>query len=594
VTLLDEQLIKRAADGDTDAFRTFVEHYTNAVYAAAYGMIGDFHIAQDITQEVFLRSYSGLSRLEEPAAAGSWLYTMTRNACYDWLRKHRRQLVPFEQLAELVDNSFEEQQRRRQTSLDLWEALQTLDDQNRTVVVLQLYGYSLEEIGAFLGLTVKAVDSRLRRTRQKLKWELMNTMDQTVGSKRLDASAFAQKVVSTLLFPSMLRFPQPQMSNELMDKVKRQFEEHNPNVKLNVQTVHNYHDKMKKYMSEDQAPDLIVMDSARCIEYNRLGYLADLTPYLERDQVDRNDFVKPFLDMMSVDDKVLGIPMAGATMALFYNKNLFDKAGLPYPDSDWTWEQFAETAQALMASQGDPKQWRYGASICCQANILEPIVLSKGGRFVSPDGTRVKGYLDSPQTIAALRWFADLIHVKKSAAPMVDYGFRRLFWEGRMGMIIDYMDAMHGISKNMKDAWGVSPMPRFADGTRVNVSATGGIGISAKAAYPEQAWQFLKQTLVERSPLSEQHASSEIAATYSLMKELGQDTDPIRGVFIDELQYAVPGARATSVIWGSYFAAQINQRLLTIVQNRADVEETLIWAAEAIESNIEMLTRIRG
>jgi ABC-type glycerol-3-phosphate transport system substrate-binding protein len=206
----------------------------------------------------------------------------------------------------------------------------------------------------------------------------------------------------------------------------------------------------------------------------------------------------------------------------------------------------------------------------------------------------VKGYLDSPETIAALQWAADLIHVHRAAAPMADYGFRRLFWEGRIGMIVDYIDAMHGISKNMQEPYGTAPMPKFADGVRVNVVAAGGIGISSRAANPEMAWSFLKQMLIARSELSELHAVSEIANTHSLLRDLGHSTDPIRKPFIDELQVAVPSAGASSLFWGSYFSGQINDRLLHIVKNNADVEETLHWAAESIEHNLDLLSRLRS
>ncbi|WP_158301619.1 extracellular solute-binding protein [Paenibacillus mesophilus] len=591
---MDEQIIIRAAGGDTGAFRAFMEHYSNAVYGAAYGIVGDFHIAQDLTQEVFMRSYRGLAKLADPGAAGSWLYTMTRRLCIDWLRKNRNQPVPVEHTAELADSRQGELLRRQQMSIDVWDALQTLEEDNRTAIVLQMYGYSMEEIGRFLGLTVKAVDSRIRRTRIKLKKELIRTMDGTIRENRLDAPAFAEKVASTLLFPKMLRFPNPQLSDELMDKVKRQFEENHPELTLNVYTVHNYHDKLRQYMAEHQAPDLILMDSARGKEYDRLGYLADLTPYLQRDNVNTDDFIKPFQDLMTVDGEVIGIPLAGATMAVFYNKSWFDRAGLPHPEAEWTWETFAETAKVLMASEGDPKQWKYGASLYYHTNILEPIVLSRGGRFISPDGTRVKGYLDSPETIAALQWAADLIHVHKAAAPMVDYGFRRLFWEGRMGMIVDYIDAMHGITKNMKEPFGTAPMPKFADGARVNVAAAGAIGISSQAANPEAAWLFLKQMLISRSALSELHAVSEIANTHSLLRDLGHRSDPIRKIFIDELEHAVPSAGASSLFWETYFSGQINSRLLHIVKNKADVEETLQWAAESIEYNLDLLSRLRS
>jgi multiple sugar transport system substrate-binding protein len=597
---LDEQIVKRAAEGDTEAFRAIVEHYSNAVYAGAYGIVGDFHIAQDLTQEVFLRSFKALPQLVDWSSIGGWLYTMTKNASCDWMRKHRRQPVPIDAEAAYATSElrtkrhYEEQQAAQEAADTVWEALAGLEEDNRTAIVLQMYGYSLDEIGAFLGVTVKAVDSRLRRTKEKLRHELMGLVSARVGSKQLNAEAFARKVVGTLLFPRMLQFPFPQKSDELMDKVKVRFESEYPSMTLNIRTVPNYHDQIRKMMACQEGPDLIVMNSARAKEYDRLGYLIDLAPYMRKDGIDEGQFVQPFLNLMSSGGKVLGIPMAGATLAVFYNKSWFAAAGLPYPEGEWTWEQFADTADALMAVKGAPKQWRYGASLHYSPNILEPLVMSRGGRFISPDGMRVKGYLDSPQTIAAMQWVADLIHKRKSAAPMIDGGSRRLFWEGRIGMIVDYIDGMHGIGSNMQEPFGAAPMPRFEDGLRVNVAGSGGIGISSQAANPEAAWTFLKKMLIERSELSEQHAHAEIANTHRLFRDMRHHEDPVRNVFYNELPYAVSNARETSVYWNLYFAEQIKDRLLPIVKQKADVAETLIWAADAIESNLEMLSMLRG
>ena len=83
----DAQLIQRVLDGDETAFSALVKKYQRSVHALAWRKIGDFHIAEDITQETFLKAYQRLSTLKEPQSFASWLYVITANHCKAWLRE---------------------------------------------------------------------------------------------------------------------------------------------------------------------------------------------------------------------------------------------------------------------------------------------------------------------------------------------------------------------------------------------------------------------------------------------------------------------------------------------------------------------------
>ena len=85
----DAELIQRVLDGDDTAFSALVKKYQRSVHALAWRKVGDFHIAEDITQDAFLKAYQGLSTLKEPQSFGSWLYVITANHCKAWRRKRR-------------------------------------------------------------------------------------------------------------------------------------------------------------------------------------------------------------------------------------------------------------------------------------------------------------------------------------------------------------------------------------------------------------------------------------------------------------------------------------------------------------------------
>ncbi len=177
----DVQLIQRVLDGDDTAFSALVSKYQRSVHALAWRKIGDFHIAEDITQEAFLKAYQRLSTLKEPQSFASWLYVITANQCKAWLRKKRTWIQSLEDTssAELEKATYsghiiaENEQMTEETQREVVkELLAKLQESDRTVITLYyLGGMTYEEISNFLGVSVGAIKSRLHRARQRLKKE---------------------------------------------------------------------------------------------------------------------------------------------------------------------------------------------------------------------------------------------------------------------------------------------------------------------------------------------------------------------------------------------------------------------------------------
>ena len=177
----DVDLIQRVLDGDQDAFTTLVNKYQKSVHALVWRKIGDFHIAEELTQDVFLKAYKRLSTLKRPEQFPGWLYVIATRHCFSWLRKKQvpiRSLdtMPMEELEEVCYAQYEadrsetaaiEQQRELVKRL-----LKKLPESERTVVTLYyLAEMSGEEISQFLGVSPSTVRSRLHRARQRLQKE---------------------------------------------------------------------------------------------------------------------------------------------------------------------------------------------------------------------------------------------------------------------------------------------------------------------------------------------------------------------------------------------------------------------------------------
>ncbi len=177
----DVELINRILNGDDTAFTELVKKYQKSVHALVWRKIGDFHIAEEITQDTFLKVYQGLATLKKPQSFASWLYVIAANNCGTWLRKKRVWTQPLEdtsssQFAKTTYSQYVVEENER-TAVEaqrevVKKLLAKLPESDRTVITLHYFSeMSSSEIGAFLGVSANTIRSRLRRAQQRLKQE---------------------------------------------------------------------------------------------------------------------------------------------------------------------------------------------------------------------------------------------------------------------------------------------------------------------------------------------------------------------------------------------------------------------------------------
>ncbi len=177
----DAELIQDTLAGDNTAFSELVKKYQKQVHALAWRKIGDFHTAEDITQDTFLKAYQRLHTLKEPQKFAGWLYVIATRRCLAWFRKKRL----WHQTLENIDtprtdkDAFskhvaEEQAKTTDKAQQevVKKLLETLKESDRTVITLHYFGeMTCEEISEFLGVSANTIKSRLRRARNRMKKE---------------------------------------------------------------------------------------------------------------------------------------------------------------------------------------------------------------------------------------------------------------------------------------------------------------------------------------------------------------------------------------------------------------------------------------
>ena len=174
----DTQLIYRTLEGDDNAFAELVEKYQKQVHALVWRKIGDFHIAEEITQDTFLRAYHRLATLKQSQSFASWLYVIATSRCNSWLHKkyRRKQLMQDLDAIQPERTSYSEHVLEENERITVEaqrdvvkKLLAKLGESERTVMTLHYFGeMSCSEIGKFMGVSANTIKSRLRRAQQRL------------------------------------------------------------------------------------------------------------------------------------------------------------------------------------------------------------------------------------------------------------------------------------------------------------------------------------------------------------------------------------------------------------------------------------------
>ena len=187
----DIELIHSILLGDEHAFSILVKKYQKSVHALAWRKVGDFHIAEEITQDTFLQAHKKLASLKNPSQFAGWLYVITDRLCRSWFRKRQLRMQSLETISEetLEETAYSNYDREQREDIAVehrrrivQRLMAKLPESERTVMVLYYLGeMTCEEISKFLGVSSNTVRSRLHRARERLKNE-EPIIQETLGS----------------------------------------------------------------------------------------------------------------------------------------------------------------------------------------------------------------------------------------------------------------------------------------------------------------------------------------------------------------------------------------------------------------------------
>ena len=200
----DVQLIHDILSGDDSAFGVLVEKYQKGIHALVWRKIGDFHYAEEITQDTFIQVYKKLSTLRNPNQFAGWLYVIANRLCMNWLKKQKPAMrsletTPMEDIERSAYVRYVSDERETEATKQRYEIvnklLEKLPESERTVVTLHYLGeMATKDIGKLLGVSVNTIHSRLHRARKRLQGDEEILIREILGSVQFPAD-FAKNIM---------------------------------------------------------------------------------------------------------------------------------------------------------------------------------------------------------------------------------------------------------------------------------------------------------------------------------------------------------------------------------------------------------------
>ena len=194
-------------------------------------------------------------------------------------------------------------------------------------------------------------------------------------------------------------------------------------------------------LAGDDGPDVFLVDDEDVPRIVDRGVALDLAPYLGRVGVDPARYDQTLLGAFRRGAGLYGLPRGYTPVVVAYNRDLLDRAAIPYPTDDWTWDDFLRVARQLTRdTDGDGVIDQWGSAFDPRVALWLPWIWAGGGDVLCADGRRATGCLDSRATIEALRWYAawntspelaPRIHDARDAPGAI----ARLFASGRLGFM---------------------------------------------------------------------------------------------------------------------------------------------------------------
>lgn len=291
---------------------------------------------------------------------------------------------------------------------------------------------------------------------------------------------------TTIRFASWDTADDVDAQQKLVDK----FNEEHPDIQVVLEAYGSDFDtKISASMGSGDAPDVMYM-------WNYPAYHEGLEPldsYIEKEGEDyKKNFYSTLWNYNSYDGQIYGLPVGFTTHCVYYNKDLFEKAGVEVPKGDWTWDDLKEKAKEIYEKTGVKG---FSFSMKPDPYDYEMYLWSNGTAYCDKDG-KMEGYVDSDKALETYKMFQDM--EKDGYAVATEKSGGDEFQAGQTGMFVYGAWAVKKYTEEGMN-FGLAKLPSFGTEKSASILSSSGVAIAKSSKNKEAAWEFVKFWTSEES-----------------------------------------------------------------------------------------------
>ncbi len=374
--------------------------------------------------------------------------------------------------------------------------------------------------------------------------------------------------------------------DNLVQQNLKNFEASHPNIKINWQPIPgDYATKMRANVASGTVPDVFYLQPAMSSSYISAGKLLNLSPYMARDHVNASDYYPSLLSpFICTNGSVFGLPKDWNSLGVFYNKQMFQAAGLPFPSANWTWQDLQNDAAKLTKNPGT-SNGVYGIVLSADASRWGAFLFADGGSVLSKDGTQAA--FNSTQGVDSLKFYDSFLKNNTGALPTSvgapwngdAFGKQKAAMVIEGGWLIPYMASTYPSVQ-----YGIAPLPVAPTGKRADLIFTNAWAAYSGTKHPDAAWQLIKYMTGATVQESQLNAGFALPTLKSLANAPYFASHPDVKVLFDAAPYG----------YADYYGPQdatIHNELATALQevmlNKSDPQTALNNAATKVNNDLQ-------
>lgn len=256
----------------------------------------------------------------------------------------------------------------------------------------------------------------------------------------------------------------------------------------------DYRQRLGNDFAAGTPADVVLINYRRYAPFAASEALEPLGRYLGTGVLKESDFYPEALDPFRYSGELVCIPQNLSSLVVYYNKTLFDRAGLAYPSDSWTWAEFLDTARALTAdTDGDAKTDQFGLGTEASIFRVAPFIWQNGGELVDNHVDPKRLAIDSPEAREAIQFFVDLQvthHVVPNAAEEASEDSESRFQNGRTAMFLNSRRGVPTYREISGFDWDVAALPQGRQ--RAGILHSDAFCSPASATNKDAIWTFIE------------------------------------------------------------------------------------------------------